>query len=69
MLYFRNKVLNVNDATSFDDLGGFNITMTVLLLISWIILFLCLLKGVETSGKVTILLEIAKLKLLMRPRQ
>ena len=34
------------------DLGGFNYPIPLALLLSWIVVFLCLMKGVKSSGKV-----------------
>ena len=52
VLSHRRNVLRLHEADSFDDLGGISLKLIVLLALSWIILFFCLLKGVETSGKV-----------------
>nr|KAG5698526.1 hypothetical protein BaRGS_023229 [Batillaria attramentaria] len=46
------RVETGHEAEDFGDLGGISLKLIVLLGLSWIILFLCLLKGVETSGKV-----------------
>ena len=37
------------------DLGGFKYDLPLCLLLSWIIVFLCLIKGIKSSGKVSIL--------------
>ena len=36
----------------FGDLGGFSWELPLCLLFSWIVVFLCLMKGVKSSGKV-----------------
>ncbi|KAK7097592.1 sodium-dependent proline transporter-like [Littorina saxatilis] len=50
--YFTRNVLRLHEADSFSDMGSISVKLIVLLGLSWLILFFCLLKGVETSGKV-----------------
>ncbi|KAL8582804.1 hypothetical protein ACOMHN_066820 [Nucella lapillus] len=50
--YFTRNVLRLHEATDFSDMGGISLKLLVLLALSWIVLYFCLLKGVETSGKV-----------------
>lgn len=51
--YFRNYVLKENAGLTEDgDIGPMNWQLTLCLLLSWIIVFLCLMKGVKSSGKV-----------------
>ena len=38
------------------DLGGFGYKLPLALLFSWIVVFLCLMKGVKSSGKASLLL-------------
>ncbi|CAF1230667.1 unnamed protein product [Adineta steineri] len=44
--------LLLNKSSSFDDFGTPGLYMTLLLLIAWIIICLCIIRGVQSSGKV-----------------
>lgn len=48
--YFRDYVLGINEAT-WDNFGGLRWELLLCLLLSWVIGYLCVLKGVKTSGK------------------
>ncbi|CAH1268037.1 SLC6A5 [Branchiostoma lanceolatum] len=48
--YFHNRVLKYTD--SIDDTGAISWELALCLLLSWIIVFFCLIKGVKSSGKV-----------------
>ncbi|CAD5111710.1 DgyrCDS1001 [Dimorphilus gyrociliatus] len=48
--FFERKVLNMTDGIG--NLGGFNTHLLICLIIAWVIIFLCLFKGVKSSGKV-----------------
>ena len=48
--YFDNNILQRTDSIS--DLGGFNYPVLFASIVSFIIVYLCVAKGVETSGKV-----------------
>ena len=52
--YWERYVLQITDKLSDDpgDLGGFDYKIPLSLLLSWIVVFLCLCKGVKSSGKV-----------------
>jgi len=51
--YWERFVLNITkDIGEPGDLGGFNYPIPLALLLSWIVVFLCLMKGVKSSGKV-----------------
>merc|ERR1712012_1272801 len=51
--YWEKLVLNITkDIGEPGDLGGFNYPIPLALLLSWIVVFLCLMKGVKSSGKV-----------------
>ena len=53
--FFYRESLNLSGG--IDDLGGFNWRMFIALTISWIIIFLCMIKGIKTSGKVRLSLS------------
>ncbi|XP_061706021.1 sodium- and chloride-dependent glycine transporter 1-like [Cydia pomonella] len=48
--YFTNKVLGLS--TGIEEIGDLGWEMAACLLAAWIIVFLCLCKGVQSSGKV-----------------
>ncbi|CAD5112174.1 DgyrCDS1408 [Dimorphilus gyrociliatus] len=48
--YYYNKVLDISDGV--DNLGGLKWELALCLLGAWVIVFLCLCKGVKSSGKV-----------------
>uniref|UniRef100_H2ZDJ1 Transporter n=1 Tax=Ciona savignyi TaxID=51511 RepID=H2ZDJ1_CIOSA len=48
--YFTTKVLRLTD--SIDNIGGIQWELMGLLVLAWIIVFVCLFKGVKWSGKV-----------------
>ena len=51
--YWEKFVLHITpDIGEPGDLGGFNYPIPLALLLSWIVVFLCLMKGVKSSGKV-----------------
>ncbi|XP_059095413.1 sodium-dependent proline transporter-like [Tigriopus californicus] len=51
--FWEKYVLNITDGLGeFGDLGGFKYDLPLALLLSWIVVFLCLMKGVKSSGKV-----------------
>lgn len=51
--YWEKYVLNITDGLKdFGDIGGFKYDLPLALLLSWIVVFLCLMKGVKSSGKV-----------------
>ncbi|XP_046542278.1 sodium- and chloride-dependent glycine transporter 1-like [Haliotis rubra] len=49
--YHRRYVLRLHESDGFDDLGGFSLKNTFCLYLSWLILFICLKKGIKSSGK------------------
>ncbi|CAD5114513.1 DgyrCDS3637 [Dimorphilus gyrociliatus] len=49
--YFHQHVLNISDGV--DNLGGVQWKLALCLLLSWAIVFICLSKGIKTSGKAT----------------
>ena len=59
--YFRNHVLKITDG--IDNMGGIRWELLICLIVAWILVFLCLCKGVKSSGKVMIFLLKIKLKL------
>ncbi|XP_070559785.1 sodium- and chloride-dependent glycine transporter 2-like [Ptychodera flava] len=48
--YWNNRVLRISDG--LENLGPIQWDLALLLLLAWIIIFLCLCKGVKSSGKV-----------------
>lgn len=48
---FSHHVLNISEG--IDDLGGVQWKLALCLLLSWTIVFICLSKGIKTSGKAT----------------
>lgn len=48
--YFEHKVLQIS--SGIEDVGGFNIPLLLCQAGSWIIIFLCIMKGVRSIGKV-----------------
>lgn len=52
-LYFRYKVLDMSKG--IEEMGSLNLNILICLLVSWVVLFLCLMKGIKSVGKVRIL--------------
>jgi len=51
--FWEKYVLNINEGlVQFGDIGGFQYHLPLALLLSWTVVFLCLCKGVKSSGKV-----------------
>ena len=53
--FWEKYVLNITRgglSEDFGDVGGFKYDLPLALLLSWIVVFLCLMKGVKSSGKV-----------------
>ncbi|RUS82915.1 hypothetical protein EGW08_009338 [Elysia chlorotica] len=48
--YWTNEVLGLSDGLS--DMGNIRWPLAVSLVVAWIVTFLCLLKGIKTTGKV-----------------
>ncbi|EDO36815.1 predicted protein [Nematostella vectensis] len=48
--FFNNKILRISD--SITELGSVGWEVALCLLLSWIMVYLCLVKGVKSSGKV-----------------
>ena len=55
--FWEKYVLNITQGGfgEFGDLGGFKYDLPLALLLSWIVVFLCLMKGVKSSGKVLLI--------------
>ena len=47
---FRNKVLGMSDG--IEEIGTPKWDITLCLLLAWIVVFLCICKGIRSSGKV-----------------
>jgi len=50
--YFKRTMLGLQEETSWDNLGGLKLDLVGCLAAAWIIVCLCLIKGVQSSGKV-----------------
>ncbi|CAL4067551.1 unnamed protein product, partial [Meganyctiphanes norvegica] len=50
--FFHNHVLDIGASSGLHDLGGFQGKIVLSLLFAWLIVYLVLLKGVESFGKV-----------------
>jgi SNF family Na+-dependent transporter len=48
--YFYNEVLQISP--NMLELGGFNTGVVIAVLVSFVLLYLCTIKGIKTSGKV-----------------
>ncbi|XP_002730444.2 sodium- and chloride-dependent glycine transporter 1-like [Saccoglossus kowalevskii] len=48
--YWNNYVLNISDG--IDNMGNIQWKLALCLLFSWVVVFLCLMKGVKSSGRV-----------------
>jgi len=55
--FWEKYVLNITPAlpSEFGDVGGFEWKLPLALLLSWCVVFLCLMKGVKSSGKVRLI--------------
>lgn len=47
-------MLRLHEADGFGDMGGLSLKLTLCLLLAWIVIFFCLMKGIKSSGKVMI---------------
>ncbi|KAH3833324.1 hypothetical protein DPMN_106630 [Dreissena polymorpha] len=61
--YFYNEVLNVSDG--LDDIGGIQWQLALCLLLCWVIVFMCLVKGIYSAGKVAYFVIIIPIILLL----
>eukprot|EP00092_Neocalanus_flemingeri_P004408 GFUD01004741.1.p1 GENE.GFUD01004741.1~~GFUD01004741.1.p1 ORF type:complete len:691 (-),score=179.44 GFUD01004741.1:18-2090(-) len=50
--YFKRYMLLMDDNTSLDHMGGVNWRLAGCLLLSWVVVMACLIKGVKSAGKV-----------------
>jgi len=50
--YFRRSMLLMDDDTTLDNLGSMNWKLAGCLVLSWIVVMACLIKGVKSAGKV-----------------
>ena len=49
---FRNKVLDISDG--IDQMGPVKWDLVLCLLLAWIVVYLCICKGIRSSGKVNV---------------
>nr|XP_002741096.1 PREDICTED: sodium- and chloride-dependent glycine transporter 1-like [Saccoglossus kowalevskii] len=48
--YWNNEVLRISDG--IDDMGKMRWQLTLCLVLAWVVVFLCLIRGIKSSGKV-----------------
>lgn len=60
--YWENSVLDLNPVK--DELGGINLKLWVAVTISWVIVYFCIRKGVEQTGKIALVTVISPYVLL-----
>lgn len=53
-LYFRRFVLRLHESDGFSDMGNISLKLAICLLLAWVVIFFCLMKGIKSSGKVDI---------------
>ena len=54
----RRKVLQIHLSDGVHDLGGMNWQLMLCLILSWILIYLCICKGVKSSGKVNFTMSV-----------
>ena len=50
----RRKILQIHLSDGIEQLGGINWQLLLCMFLSWFVCYLCICKGVKTSGKVTL---------------
>ncbi|XP_072031705.1 sodium- and chloride-dependent GABA transporter 1-like [Amphiura filiformis] len=50
--FWERKILQFHQSTGLEDMGGLNWQMVLCLFFAWILVYLCICKGVKSSGKV-----------------
>ncbi|XP_041467918.1 sodium- and chloride-dependent GABA transporter 2-like isoform X1 [Lytechinus variegatus] len=50
--FWERKVLQIHLSDGIHDLGGMNWQLLLCLILSWVLIYLCICKGVKSSGKV-----------------
>merc|ERR1712141_468522 len=50
--YFKRTMLGLEEDTTWENVGGLRWQLVLCLAVAWIIVCLCLIKGVQSSGKV-----------------
>ena len=50
--YWERFVLRLHESDGFNDLGGISLKLAICLLLAWVVIFFCLMKGIKSSGKV-----------------
>lgn len=48
--WYRNAI---DTSSSLGDIEGLNLHMTGCLVLAWVVVYLCVMKGIKTSGKVS----------------
>ena len=50
--YFKRTMLGLEEDTTWENIGGLRWQLVLCLAVAWLIVCLCLIKGVQSSGKV-----------------
>lgn len=50
--YWTRFVLRLHESDGIEDIGGVSLKNVLCLLLAWIVIFFCLIKGIKSSGKV-----------------
>lgn len=50
--YYKNFMLDEENITNLDDIGSVSLKLLFTLMAAWLLIFVCLMKGIKTSGKV-----------------
>lgn len=51
-VFSRRHVLRLHEADGFGDMGSISLKNAACLVVAWLIIFACIMKGIKTSGKV-----------------
>lgn len=56
--WYRNAI---DSSSSLGDINGINLHMAGCLLVAWTVVYLCVMKGIKTSGKVRSLCSLRRM--------
>lgn len=51
-LYRRRRILHVHESGGFHQIGGVQLELALALGAAWLIVWLCMIKGIKSAGKV-----------------